>query len=228
MNKTLSFTNAWVFAAKGLANNLVYILLLTSIFTAIVGGCILAFPISYKAGLSSYHSLPHSIAYQLCITLIIGLFEGILVHKAFTTYHTSWPLAPLRYGLIIQFAILQVLRRIAIALGTLALIFPGIYIAIRYFFPGYTLFDTSGDSLSADIKNNLALTDNAEQALLTAALLILSITLVPFYLLLTYFLKVSSAQAQEYIPLIQVVFMPLTTFFYVHLYEQLQEQTSIW
>ncbi len=169
---------------------------------------------------------PFYILLAITPNLLFGIIEFLYVRLAFMSYRQG-VIISLNWFTGIKFALIQVLRNIAIFIGMLAFIFPGIYIAIRYYFPGYTLVDETTATMKDDVKRNFTLTDNVEQDLFNIAASFNFVLFVPYFLFTMSILQLSFKEARLYQPILTALTLPLLCFFYVHIYEQLKEQTPL-
>lgn len=233
MKKSLSFKKALIFALNECANKFLTILLISIGWFLFATGCSYTISLVFPGG-SSLFGVPqvpvnlstasHHALYTLITLILFGILEFLYVRLAFMSYHHD-RVAPYNLFTGIQFVLIQILRRIAVIIGTLMFILPGIYLSIRYYFPGYTLIDQTTNTMTADVRRNFHITNNIEPDLLNLAMSFNFVLLVPYYLFSMGILRIPFIEVRLNAPLFTALTLPLASFFYVHAYEQLKEQT---
>jgi hypothetical protein len=142
-------------------------------------------------------------------------------HKESLSLGSFFSMNPVR---VVQFTIIHYLRWIAICLGLLIFIFPGIYVSVMYAFPGYALIDGSANSITGDYQAITTLTKHVRSRLFLANIV--------YYLFFIAFIPLAFI---AFLPLIILIIpavllymliAPMATLFSVHLYEQLKLQEA--
>ncbi len=225
MKKSLDFAKAFTFAWNEFCNNFFNIITITLCWFGLVAICqfillsttslefsLFRLPVLKLNTLSTGYVILHFII----PTLLFGILEYLFTRLAFMSYRKDVVL-PLSLTVGIKFALIQLLRRIAAIIGMLMFLFPGIYLSIRYFFPGYTIIDKTTLNMKDDLKYNFQLTSNREPELLNISATTYFILDLPFFLFTLLFLHTSYSGSW-----IHALALPFLCFLYVHIYEQLK------
>ncbi len=240
MKKSLSFTKAFNFAINEFFSNFLSILKISFgwlILVAVTHYTIsLTFPAEFSAfpaefslgnqlpGAFNTSILSYYILYFIITTLLFGMPEYLYTRLAFMSYHKGALLIPLQLSTGAKFILIQFLRRIAISLGSLLFIIPGIYLSIMYYFPGYSLIDETKVSMIDDLKYNNKLTNNVESNLLNLSVMIFFTLGIPLIIFNAFFLHLPFMEIRLYLSFLHALALPFLCFIYVHIYEQLKEQ----
>ncbi len=239
MQKSLSFTRALSFALNGVFTNFVTIVGLIVFWAAIILAGVFIFIgwtfLNAALPVAGVILLPAILL--LCIIgllflfLLPSFFQMQLIGLSIATHRQKKiafkDLFTFKLGEAVRFAVLQWLRSFIIGLGILFFIIPGLYFMVVYAFPGFTLVDGTTNSIEDDFNTNTRLTKGARLGIFFAFL-------VPYLFMafsagtLFVMLKVTHLHSLYgyVIAIISWLSLPLTTFFYVSLYEQLKEQTE--
>lgn len=225
MNKSLSISSAIAFMFSGLKEKVGSFVILGIIWAVLFGTIQL---ISAAVAKSPEYSPLPPLVYLLsllCTTLSAMQYIRLgmaAYYKESLSISSLFSINPAR---VLQFTTIQYLRGIAIFLGLLLFIFPGIYIMVMYAFPGFTLIDGTADSITGDYRTITSLTKHVRGRLFLANLVyyLFFIPFVPlaFIALLPLMLLVIP------ILLFFILIAPLSTLFSVHLYEQLKMQKGL-
>ncbi len=235
MQKSISLTRAFSFACKEFIHNFGTIFGV-NIFWMLFG---MGLVILFLIGSSVFCFVPvvglilspllvlFSIAIACILFLQPSLYQMQLIRIAMVAHHKQTievkDLFNVRAVSVLQFAFLRFLRNIIIGIGTIFFIIPGIYFAVVYAFPGYTLIDGTTDSMEEDFNTISTLTRGARLSLFFAFLVTSLFSACAIVYLFLPFCWIPPL-AWTVIAITNWLLLPLVTLFYVSIYEQLKEQ----
>lgn len=225
MYKTLSISSALSFMFSGLLAQIGNFIGLGLFWTAVFIGI----RILQAMAMATPVTIGLALIFYLISVLCFSFYEMQNIRLAMAAYREesiSWgSLFEVDLSQIVKFTMATMLRGIAVFFGIVAFIIPGIYIAMMYAFPGYTLIDGITDSLHDDFAE-ISLFTTGVRGRLFVAMITFWLFFAPFVVLSFILLSPSFIFI---VPLVVFILLvdPMVMLFNVHLYEQLKMQQSI-
>lgn len=146
----------------------------------------------------------------IIIFLMDEFFTVALLKSGFSFYNNPTKLPSPEWDIFskntYRFLLARILYILALSLGFMALILPGIYIYFKYYFTGFSVLEKS-NTLTDDRRHNAHITSRAP------------------WRLLGYEIIISIVKGILNAGLITAIFLPLVELTKMHLYKQLSEKT---